>query len=300
MFKKLFFIVFAFPYFMNGQQIYLTGSDTICDNDMPANIYFDIQGGVPPYTFVYSINNEIQIYDTIRSDISTFIKTKKAGEYKVVYFSDSDPTNGLDTIIGSANLYVNISPTAIISSYDTLSIISPSVNFISISTGNIMQQVWDYGDGSLFDTIDNPTHVFSIDDINSTNSTFNYSVQLFIEDIYGCSDTTTKNILIIQDFWMFIPNSFTPDNDKINDKFCIEYNGIRESTFLFKIYNSHGDLMYQTIDATDLICNLNNGWDGTHYNTGKKLPADLYLYELYFQDFAGWRNQKFGEIILIR
>ena len=47
------------------------------------------------------------------------------------------------------------------------------------------------------------------------------------------------------EFWIYIPNSFTPDDDMVNDKFCIEYSGIRENTFLFKVFNSQGDLMFQ-------------------------------------------------------
>ena len=41
----------------------------------------------------------------------------------------------------------------------------------------------------------------------------------------GCSDTTTKQIWISDEYWMYIPNAFTPNNDNTNDVFCIQYNG---------------------------------------------------------------------------
>ena len=43
-----------------------------------------------------------------------------------------------------------------------------------------------------------------------------------------------------------------------------------------------------------------NGWDGLHYKTGKKLPLGTYIFEIYFQDFEGWKHRNTGSIYLIR
>ena len=45
---------------------------------------------------------------------------------------------------------------------------------------------------------------------------------------------------------------------------------------------------------------IGNGWDGLHYKTGNKLPLGTYVYEIYFQDFEGWKHRKTGNIYLIR
>ena len=127
-----------------------------------------------------------------------------------------------------------------------------------------------------------------------------FSITLFVEDSNGCFDTVTHNVLVREEYWMFIPNSFTPDNDKINDKFCIEFRAIREKTFLFKVYNIQGDLMYQSTKPNELRCSLSSGWSGEHYRSGNILPSDTYIYELYFQDFEGWKHKEFGNIILTR
>jgi len=42
------------------------------------------------------------------------------------------------------------------------------------------------------------------------------------------------------------------------------------------------------------------GWDGTHYKTKKALPSDTYIYEIYFQDFEGWKHKEYGTIVLVR
>ena len=72
-------------------------------------------------------------------------------------------------------------------------------------------------------------------------------------------------------------------------------------TFYFNIYNRSSDLVYTTTDINDLKCMSNdNGWDGLHYQTGNKLPFGTYVYEIYFQDFEGWKHQEYGEILLVR
>ena len=58
--------------------------------------------------------------------------------------------------------------------------------------------------------------------------------------------------------------------------------------------------MYQSTKPNELRCGIKGGWDGTYYKTSKKLPSDTYVYEIYFQDFEGWKHSKYGPIMLIR
>ena len=97
---------------------------------------------------------------------------------------------------------------------------------------------------------------------------------------------------------MWIPSSFTPDKDGVNDRFCIVYHGIREGTFTFNIYDRFSNLVYSTTNIHDLNCD--NGWDGTHQETGKDLPMRTYIYQVYYQDFEGWKHQEMSELILVR
>jgi gliding motility-associated-like protein len=106
---------------------------------------------------------------------------------------------------------------------------------------------------------------------------------------------------VLDDYWMYIPNSFTPDLDGINDVFCIKYHGVRKETFYFNVYDRFSTLVYTTSNITDLECELNsNPWDGTHYLSKKELPLGAYIYEMYFQDFEGWKHQESGHIIIVR
>ena len=61
----------------------------------------------------------------------------------------------------------------------------------------------------------------------------------------------------------------------INDKFCFEYNGIRENTFLFKVYNFQGKLMFQSANPSELTCSSGGGWDGSFIDTNTDSAFDI-------------------------
>ena len=110
-----------------------------------------------------------------------------------------------------------------------------------------------------------------------------------ITDQNNCTDTTFKHIWISDEYWMYVPNSFTPDNDKTNDVFCISYNGIREYTFVFNVYNRFSDLVYSTNDINSLDCQ-NYGWDGRHIKTGE-VERIFRCAEGKYESFIGFAEQ---------
>ena len=58
--------------------------------------------------------------------------------------------------------------------------------------------------------------------------------------------------------------------------------------------------MFSTTRIQDLECFLENGWDGKHQSTGNDLPVGMYVYEVYFQDFEGWKHEDVGFLYIIR
>ena len=168
----------------------------------------------------------------------------------------------------------------------------------SIGNFNASSYQWIFGDGFLDSTV-NPIHQYPIDS-DGLGVVGLYQDLLIVTDLNGCSDTAVNIIWVRDEYWIYIPNSFTPDNDNINDRLCIEYNGIREETFILKIFNKQGDLMYQSQNPSELKCRINGGWDGKHIETNNDLPSDFYVSEIYFQDFEGWKYHEFGYVILVR
>ena len=270
-------------------EAFITGNDSICENsEEKAEVSISFSG-VAPYTFVYSFNGENK--GPFTTTLNPYvIETKMEGIYELVSFSDANEIGGIS---GQALVTVFQPPMADfhLTSSDTLSILNPTSEFIDDSYGNIISWQWNFGDNSAYEYDQHVEHTF--EPISSL-----YTVSLVISDENNCNDTTFKNIFVKDEFWIYIPNSFTPDDDQINDKFCISYNGIRLESFNFTIYDRFSNLVYSTNNITDLDCN--NGWDGTYKDTGNPLLMNTYIYEINYKDFEGWKHQDFGTIFLVR
>ncbi len=273
-------------------EAFILGNDTLCSNDPnDAEVKVSFSGASAPYTFVYAVNGITQ--SSITTSINPYvIKTREEGVYTLVSFADASLTGAIS---GSALVTIRQAPEAQFTTVsDTLSVLYPVIKLNDVSLGNITDWTWNFGDNSPDDYIKNPSHTY-VDSLGV------YQISLVVQDNFGCSDTTFKQLWVADKYWMYIPNSFTPDLDGKNDKFCISYNGIRIETFYFNVYDRFSNLVYTTDAVKELECFLNqNGWDGKHYETENDLPMGVYIYNIYFQDFEGWKHQEVGEIFIIR
>ena len=279
-------------------EAFISGNDTICDNeslDAQVKIYFN--GATPPFTFVYAINGVSQPSIDSTTDNPYILNTREGGSYTIHSFTDANNDTG--TIVGSAWVTIHQAPTPYFEAQpDSMDILYTTTQLIDKSEGNIINWQWDFGDNTPPNFSKNPYQTYK-------DSIAVYQVNLIIHDDKGCTDTTFKHLQITDDYWMYIPNSFTPDLDGKNDDFCISYHGVREETFTFNLYNRFSELVYFTNNINDLKCIYNgghliNGWDGKHQITGNDLPMGSYIYEIYYQDFEGWKHQESSEIIIIR
>ena len=290
MIRNILFILFLLPCILFGQTAFISGNDTICQNAQdPAEVSVSFSGA-SPFTFNFAIDGIVQ--PTVITSINPYIiYTNIAGDYTLVSYNDA---NSFGAVSGSGLVTILENPTAIIHlQSDTLSILYPIAHFMSQSIGNIISWDWNFGDNTINLYSENISHLYD-------DSSAIYNVSLIVRDINGCLDTAMHNVWIRDEFWIYIPNSFTPDYNLKNDKFCIEYNGIRENTFLFKVFNSQGSLIFQTTNISELTCSLGEGWRGDLLNKDIDLLSEAYIYEIYFQDFEGWKHQKHGMINLIR
>jgi gliding motility-associated-like protein len=90
--------------------------------------------------------------------------------------------------------------------------------------------------------------------------------------------------------YVFVPNAFTPNGDKLNSYFRVE--SICDSPVALNIYNRWGQLIYSGSDS-DL------GWDGTF--NGNIQPQDTYIYTAEYYDSYFSKNIVLkGSLILLR
>lgn len=124
--------------------------------------------------------------------------------------------------------------------------------------------------------------------------TTKYTVTVFTD--FDCVDSGNVTVTVLCDkSQVFIPNTFTPNGDGMNDVFYVRGAGIREVKS-FRIYNRWGEVMFERTHAN--VNDKQDGWDGT-YN-GKVLPPDVYVYtvEAYCEngDLSKWK----GDVTIIR
>lgn len=116
-----------------------------------------------------------------------------------------------------------------------------------------------------------------------------YPVALVLKNKWGCADTVVKNLMVDEDFHLFIPNAFTPNQDGLNDEFTITGRGIK--SFSMVIFDRWGEKLYETTNA-------NQGWDGTY--KGKDCQIGVYAWKIKVASVLGKEKNLTGSITLYR
>lgn len=138
----------------------------------------------------------------------------------------------------------------------------PLVSFSNQSV-NETNWIWDFDDGGATSNIENPSHSFS--------TVGDYTVSLIVQN-GACADTLTETISVLPFTSYFIPNSFTPNGDGLNEKFGIRGTGIETADFELAIYNRWGELIFKSNELT-------KQWDGK-MTTGIPAQDGVYVYAL--------------------
>ena len=104
---------------------------------------------------------------------------------------------------------------------DTITDNYPIVNFHDRSIGNPVAWIWSISDGTT-DTYaqDKLDHQFLYKG--------DYIVNLKVQNSYGCVDSTSKIIRVIEEHTLYVPNAFTPDLDGRNDIFKVQHHALRK------------------------------------------------------------------------
>jgi gliding motility-associated-like protein len=116
------------------------------------------------------------------------------------------------------------------------------------------------------------------------------TVTLVVKAIGACTSSISPPVRqqVLPD-GIFIPNSFTPNGDGLNDVLRVYSYKIRE--LQFAVFNQWGEKLFETRDQS-------RGWDGT-YN-GKTQPSGVYMYVCRMVLTDGTVVDKRGAINLIR
>lgn len=153
--------------------------------------------------------------------------------------------------------------------YGTISV-RTSVSFKLNGVNSYDAIVWDFGDASATKSGSQVTHIYQAEGT--------YTVTLTAYNASGCFKTTTQEIVVGKGYSLVMPNTFTPNNDNINDRIGPSFTGLKEVNFY--VYNKSGVLIYKesvtedTITTNTVIKVL--GWDGSNSDPN----SNYYVYKI--------------------
>jgi gliding motility-associated-like protein len=193
-------------------------------------------------TLYLTINNTANSFTVTECDSYTWMVNNQTYTQSGIYTDTSINTNGcLHT--DSLYLTINSSPKAIFS-FEQFNMCELFVRFTNTSE-NFNTSFWRFGDNE-YSNYRNPSH--------SYNKASEYLVNLIVRNNFDCIDSIKTNINLNKST-VFIPNSFTPDNDGLNDKFII-YSDIIQNYELW-IYNRWNERVFYSND-------VQKNWDGLY------------------------------------
>ena len=173
------------------------------------------------------------------------------------------------------------------SPYQEVSISNPEVQFIN-QTLDVGKTTYQWKIDNLYSTADvNPIVIFP--------AKGEYKITLKATNIQNCSSEFIDIVVVKPDFDVFVPNSFSPNFDGLNDVFLPVFSqyGLDTKTFELEIFDRWGQSIFRTKD-------INRGWDGSLQNKGEALKEEIYVYKLKYKDLEGKIYNKQGYVTMIK
>lgn len=271
-------------------------SDTIVKTiDLLPIVDFDIDLGDPigcaPITIHFNNNSSMQGgsiieyhwdfddgYTSFQPDPThTFLE---AGNYNVSLTVQT--SNGCE-IVKTEGLDLEIfpSPTAAFDVNPPITTVNESSIRITDESIGAVQWEYDLNDGN-YSNLPSLTHIFS--DVRV------YYITQYVQNEYGCTDSTQRAVEILDDFTLYVPNAFTPgDANAKNDYFTWAVSGFE--SFEISVYNRWGEIVFQTKDPYSF-------WDGT-YN-GQRARDGVYIWKVTAMDILGETHHVTGHVTLLK
>jgi len=217
---------------------------------------YTIEWNTTPPSYSYTISNlsagtyEVTVTDSI-GPYTLFVVVMKAPDPNAAFSANPNPS----TIGSGPILFINES--------------------VGASVWN-----WDFGDGGV-STEQYPRHTFL--------NVGEFMVTLFVQNEYGCSDSTVRMIIVNDLFAFYIPNAFSPNGDGINDFFSPSGISADADAFQLRIYDRWGQLVYCTTD-------INSPWDGSF---GEQVLQGTYSYLIEVRDMDKHWHVYRGDVTVI-
>ncbi len=238
-----------------------------CENYCNGQLTAGVNGGIPPYSYTWSNGNSTQssIQDLCHDSYSVIVRD-------------------------SANCQINASQSVITETFINAAFIhSPddgvapaSITFTSTSSG-AQNYFWTFGDGNSANTSVS-TNLYQLPGTYHVTLVVNSGPPNF------CTDSISKEIIVVEPSEVTIPNVFTPNGDGNNDFFYAMSEGLEVEIMI--IFNRWGRKVFEWD-------NVGGKWDGKSTN-GTEFADGVYYYIFHGLGFDKAIYEKHGSITLVR
>ena len=164
---------------------------------------------------------------------------------------------------------------------EVTSIFEPEISVVDKSSADAISWHYSFGDGTSSE--------FPIERHRYSNDG-NYLVVQTVRNQSGCVDSTGKIVQILPEFRFWIPNSFTPDENNLNDQFRPMLYGV--ANYNFRIYDRWGEKVFESNDT-------NAGWNG--YFNGELCKQDIYAWRISFKNETTSKIEVYvGHVLILK
>ena len=233
--------------------------ENICDNIDPF-----VFSQAEPIGGVLTLDNLIT--DTI------FPNLLSLGTHSLCYFYTDSTTGCSNTVYKDINVLE--SPNAAMLINPEVGKTDSLISFTNLSS-NFVNNSWSLGDG--FYISEENTFDYSYSEFGQ------YLVELSVYAANNCVDLASNYVTVYPTYSVYLPNSFSPDSDRINDNFSPV--GIGIFSYEIIIINRWGDLIFS---------DENTPW------TAKNVPQGLYTYIINLKDYNDQSYSYKGTVRVIK
>ncbi|MBN4081553.1 gliding motility-associated C-terminal domain-containing protein, partial [bacterium AH-315-C07] len=254
------------------------GGDSVCPGES-VTIYAEANGGdAANYSYSWEFEGSIignsKSLDVIPGQSSTYI----------IHLKDNC---SIPDVSDTVSVTLHDLPVPVIEADpQTTDIKDPIINFTGSNSIDANDYFWDFGDGGMWSYIPDPVHGYE--------DTGTFVVTLVVTNTKtGCIDTITELVVIEEVANFFVPNSFTPNGDGLNDGFMWQGRGVTE--FEMFIFNRWGEMIFYSDKAS-------NPWNGRFDNTGEMSQDGVYVVLIEYKDIVD-RNlfkRYMGMVVLLK
>lgn len=189
----------------------------------------------------------------------------------------------------------------------------PTFTFCDLWSSDVVQWTWYFGDNDSNNVFTDPVHSYSAS--VTTNDFYYFNICLRVLNQYGCWDTICKVVEIIPEFTFYIPNTFTPNGDFMNEVFFGKGRGIKD--YNIWIFDRWGNLIWDC-HHSDKNTNWDNPgqdglssyckWDGKVEGGGADMSGrsnqlaqeDVYVWKVKLTDVFDKKHTYVGHVNVVR